>query len=228
MSLRVIHSFAQPFAFTVDPSATFSQGMIAQFYLYGNNIVCGVSDGTAPVGIIDDFKSTAFFAASVDEVIIAPAVGTLIGGRYISVADVSAPLRHPTISASNFVSDIPCLLNDNNGIVTFPAGTELNFDLDGDGIFDSIRSVSSYRYQITNFAGEDTTAGSNKLTIHYGRGFYETSEYEVSQRYPLNANLFCSASGLLTTSQYTSNLPSIAVVTAPPSSRFPYLQFLWL
>lgn len=227
MSLRIIHTYSQPMSYTVDPSSTFSQGMIGQLYLYGNNIVCGVSDGTAPLGIIDDFKATSFFAVSVDEVVIAPATGVLIGGRYISTTDVSKELHHPTISASSFVSDVPCILNDNNGILTFPAGTELNYDLDGDNIPDSIRTVCNYRYQISNYPGEDTTSGSNKVTIWYGKGIYETSEFEANQRYPLNHNLFVSRSGYLTTSQYVSNLPAVGYVTAPPSSRFPFLQFMW-
>jgi hypothetical protein len=34
--------------------------MIGQLGVIGNNIVCGVSDGTAPLGIIDDIKVRAF------------------------------------------------------------------------------------------------------------------------------------------------------------------------
>lgn len=53
--LRLIQVGASlPFSYPVDPTSTFQSGQIAQLKLIGNEIVCGVSDGTAPLGIIDD------------------------------------------------------------------------------------------------------------------------------------------------------------------------------
>jgi hypothetical protein len=53
---------ALPISWPVDPTAEFEAGMIAQLYLRGNNMVCGVSDGRSPIGIIDDCKTRAFTA----------------------------------------------------------------------------------------------------------------------------------------------------------------------
>ena len=39
-----------PVSYPIDPSATFESGMIAQLNVSGNQIVCGISDGSAPLG----------------------------------------------------------------------------------------------------------------------------------------------------------------------------------
>ena len=57
---------ALPFSYPVDPAAEFEPGMLAQLTLSGNQVVCGVSDGTAPIGIIDEMKKNAFSATSID------------------------------------------------------------------------------------------------------------------------------------------------------------------
>lgn len=50
---------ALPINFTVDKAATFYPGQMAQLKAIGNEIVCGVSDGTSPCGIIDDINDDA-------------------------------------------------------------------------------------------------------------------------------------------------------------------------
>jgi hypothetical protein len=66
---------ALPVSYPVDPTATFQAGQVAQLKVLGNEVVCGVSDGTAPFGVIDDINTNAFTKPVVDEVVDIPAVG---------------------------------------------------------------------------------------------------------------------------------------------------------
>lgn len=233
MVFRIVQAGnALPTSYPVDPNAEFQPGMVAQLGVNGNNIVAGVSDGTAPLGIIDEIKTRAFTAPSIDEVVIAnvPEIARVTqGSRIITSIDIQRNLQNPNIIHSSFTSNpLDVDLNARNGVLVFPAGTELNFDLDGDGIPDAIRTVVSYTYQVPNIPGDDTTAGSGKVTIWFQRMIAQTDMYETNQRYPLNANLFVSECGLLTTRQPTPDHPGIAVVTGSPSAIFGTLEFLLL
>ena len=137
-------------------------------------------------------------------------------------------LANPNVLPSSFASNINVTLNSRNGVITFIAGTVLNFDLLGTGTPNAIRAVVNYRYQIPNIIGDDSTQGSGRVTVWFQRMIAETSVYETNQTYPLNANLFVSELGLLTTRQPTDKHPAVAIVTAPPGSVFGNLQFLFL
>lgn len=218
-----------PLSFPVNPSSEFQPGQVAQLNVIGNEIVCGVSDGTAPIGIIDDINTSAFTRPMIDEVVVIPAVGTHDGyGRYVSVIDVMKDLRKPSIVRSSFTCDVEGLiLNDNNGILIAPAGTPLNWDADGDGIPDSIRTIVSYIYRIANIPGDNTTIGSGRITVWFGRGIFETDQYDAKKRYVVNATLFCNGEGLFTTEQPTPSHPGIAMVTGPPSGINTTLELIW-
>ena len=193
----------------------------------GNEICCGISDGTAPFGIIDDINVSSFSAPITDRVLIVPAIGYNDGYGYVSVMEVMAPIN-PNIIRSSFVADIPGLiLNDENGLVIFPAGTPLNYDSDGDGIPDSIRTVVSYIYRIPNVPGDNTTIGSGRITLWFQRGIFETDQFDTRQRYVVNATLFVNAEGLLTTEQLTPCHPGVAMCSGPPSGICQTLEFLW-
>jgi hypothetical protein len=218
-----------PISYPVDPTAEFEPGIIGQLYLRGNNLVAGVSDGKAPFGIIDDYKTRAFTAPSIDEIVIAASPAVEQNGRLVTPIDIRQELKNPNIIPSSFITaPVDVVLVPRNGVVIFPAGTPLNFDLDGDGIFDSIRTVVSYTYQIPNVSGDDSTAGSGKLTLWFQKGIFQTDMYESNQRYPINGILFVSENGKLTTSQPNEEYPAVAMVTGPPSSAFSSLEFLWL
>ena len=214
--------------YPVDPTCRFMPGMIGQLKLHGNSIVCGVSDGTAPLGIIDDVKTRSFYAPSIDEVIIEPAVGQMVGGQLVSVTAVKSELKNSNIMESSFVSNVKLSLKPTNGVVTFPPGTPLNFDLDGDGTNDSIRAIVSYSYQVPNVPGDDSTASNGRVTLWFQRIIFSTDQYEVNQRYPLNGPLFVSESGVLTSRQPTPNHPTIGICLGPPTAHNSYLQALWL
>ena len=221
---------ALPINYVVDPTATFQPGQIAQLKVLGNEIVCGVSDGTAPIGIIDDICTNAFTAPSKDEVVVIPVVGVQNGsGEWVSITDAMKSLRNPNIVRSSFVSDIGGLiLNDVNGVLEAPAGTPLNYDSDGDGNLDAIRAVVSYTYRIANVPGDNSTLGTGRITVWFARGIYETDQFDTRQKYAVNATLFCNADGLLTTDQPTASHPGIAIITGPPSGLNATLEFMWL
>jgi len=230
--LRVVHTgTGLPASYPLDPTAEFESGMIAQLKILGNDIIAGVSDGTAPLGIIDDVRTSAFTKSQIDEVVIIE-VNTLhiteSNGVRVTSTDQMGPLEFPHINRNSFTSTITVELNDVNGIITVPAGTALNYDTDGDGDFNAFKVVVSYAYRIATKPGDDSTIGSGRITVHYQRGIYATDQFDTLQLYPLNANLYVGLDGKLTTEQPTENHPAIAYVTGPPSSVNGTLEFMWL
>lgn len=220
-----------PFFFPVDPTAEFEPGYIAQLNLKGNQVVCGVSDGTAPIGIIDDIKKNAFSSTSIDEEVIvyAAPLATPVNNQLVTSVEIKAVLNNPNVISSSFMSDpVDVFLIERNGVVVFPAGTVLNFDSDGDGIPDSVRTVVSYTYQVPNVPGDDSTSASGKVTVWFQRSIFTTDAFETNRRYPLNAPLFVSESGILTTRQIQEDYPSVGIVTGPPVNIHGSLEVMWL
>lgn len=217
-----------PLSFPVCPTDAFQPGQIAQLKVMGNESVCGVSDGTAPLGIIDDANTSAFTSPVADEVVIVPVVAVSDGYQLITAIDTDKVVRFPNIVRSSFVADIEgIVLNEINGVITVSAGTALNFDSDNDGVLDSVRVIVSYVYRIANIPGDNTTAGSGRITVWFQRGIFETDQYDTTQRYAINATLFVNADGLLTTQQLSANHPGVAMVTGPPTGIVETLEFLW-
>ena len=229
MTLRTISiQNAEPVSFTVDPTSTFEPGYIGQIHLIGNNLVCGVCDGTGPFGIIDDYKTTALYAPAIDEQKKIPAAGKLVGNKYVSIIDVIGLLENSNIQSNSFVCDVPVYLKEKNGAVIVPAGTELNYDQDGDGIPDSFLLTCNYAYQVPGIPGEDSTKlAGNRVSLWITRGIFETDQFEVGQVYPPNAPLFCNEFGKLTTRQLTPTTPAVAMVLCPPTNGMSFMQFMW-
>jgi hypothetical protein len=216
-----------PMSFICDPSAEFQPGMIAELTIIGNQVMATVSNGTAPIGIIDEIKTKAFTNVSWNEVVIVSATGVPGPGGLVTPVDIKAELRKPYITANSFTSTVDVTLNPVNGIITFLAGTPLNFDLTGSGQPNAIRTVVNYTYQIANIPGDDSTQGSGRMTVWFDRIFFQTNIFETNQNYPLRANLFVSEYGLLTTRQPSSIHPAVGMVTAPPSALNPMIEVLW-
>ncbi len=217
-----------PFSFPVDPNAEFQPGQLAQLNVMGNQIVCGVSDGTAPIGVIDDIKTNSFTSAAIDEVVIVPTVGVVSNGRLVTAMDIKTELENPNIIERSFTNDVDVLLIPRNGVIVIPQGTPLNFDNAGTGTPDSVRVVVSYTYQVPNVPGDNSTEGSGRVTVWFQRIIAQTDQFETNQRYPVNANLFVSETGLFTTRMPSPNHSAVAIVTAPPTSLQGSLEFLWL
>lgn len=220
---------ALPASFICDPSAEFQPGMIAELTVIGNQVMATVSTGIAPLGIIDDIKTTAFTNISWNEEVIVPAVGVPgPGGTIVTPVDIKAELKKPNIIASSFVSTVNVYLNPINGVITFIAGTPLNADIMGTGSPNAIRTIVNYTYQVPNIPGDDSTQGSGRMTVWFSRMFFQTDQYETNQQYPVKANLFVSETGFLTTRQPSPKHPAVGMVTAPPTSMSPMLEVLWL
>lgn len=231
MTFRIIQSGnSLPFSWPVDVSAEFVPGMCAQLTVSGNQIVATVSNGSAPIGIIDDIKTKAFTANSWDETIIAPATGVPgPDGQLITPVDIKIELNNPNVVPSSFISiPVSVQLIPRNGVIIFPAGTKLNYDLLGTGEPNAIKTNVRYTYQIPNIIGDDSTQGSNRVTVWFQRMLAETDVFETNQQYPLNANLFVSENGIFTTRQAAPNYPAVAIVTGPPSPILGSLQLLFL
>ena len=219
-----------PMSLPIDPTAEFEPGMFAQLGLIGNDTVASVSDGTAPLGLIDDVRTTAFTRPQVDEIIIinVSATETDDNGDTVNSEDVTGVLEFPNIIESSFTSTLSIVLNNVNGIVTVPAGTELNYDSDDDGVNDSFRFVTNYIYRVAGRPGDDTTVGTGRITIHYQRGIYATDQFDTTQIYPLNATLYVGLDGKLTSGQPTDDHPGVALCTGPPSATIGTLEFMLL
>lgn len=228
--LRVVHSAgSNPASFPLDPTAEFESGMIAQIKAIGNDIVIGVSDGTAPLGIIDDVRAKAFTKAQIDEVIEVEVtnVETDLNGVLVNSNDEVGYLENPSLIDKSFTSTISVILNAVNGVVVIPAGTPLNYDYNDDGILDGFKIIVNYVYRIPNQPGDDSTFGSGRVSVHYLRAFYATDQFDTRQQYPLNVTLYVGLDGKLTSKQPTANHPGIAMVTGPPSSLNGTLEFIW-
>jgi hypothetical protein len=216
-----------PVSFICDPSAEFQPGMVAELTVIGNQVMCTVSNGTAPIGIIDDIKTKAFTNVSWNEVVIVPAIGVPgPNNTIVTPVDINYALRRPNIVPSSFNSTVNVVLNPINGIVTFVSGTQLNLDLNGSGTPNAIRAVVNYTYQVANIPGDDSTQGSGRMTVWFERMFFQTDQYESNQQYPVRANLYCSEVGFLTTRRPSPIHPAIAMVTAPPTPMNPMIECL--
>lgn len=217
-----------PVVYTCDPSAEFQPGMIAELTVIGNQVMATVSNGTAPIGVIDDIKTKAFTNVSWNEIIIVPAVGVVgSNNSIVTPVDIKAELKRPNIVSSSFNSTVNVVLNPINGVITFVAGTPLNFDLTGAGTPNAIRAVVNYTYQVANIPGDDSTQGSGRMTVWFERMFFQTNQYETNQQYPLRANLYVSEVGLLTTRRPSSIHPAVGMVTAPPTALNSFIEVLW-
>ncbi len=220
------------FSYPVDPSAVFEAGQVAELKIIGNDIVCGVSSGLAPIGLIDDVNTKAFSQPQIDEeVIFGPElIGTpvVVPGGLVTGHDVMTVLQNPSIIKNSFVSNYPVIINYRNGVAKVPAGSFLNYASIVGGSLDSIRIIVSYLYQVPDLPGDNTTMASGRITVWFQRGIWQTDVYDTTQGYPLNATLFCGLDGKLTTKQPTPNHPGIAIVTGPPTANSIMLELLWM
>ena len=242
--LDILHSNGLPHGFrAVDPTVEFQAGMLAGLTLLDGEVVWTVANGMdiVPLGIIDDNKVTAFSTTVKEEkIIITKKFGEFDTIKPIVESDgkllepAIGKLAHGNIVASSFRSLPQVELNVVNGLITLPEGTELNYDLDEDGVNDSIQVIASYAYEIADVPGENTTLGSGKLTVWLLPGEYATDQYEPDVDYSVNDLLFCSPNGKLTTEQsiyqqgsHRRFSPAVGIVTVPPSTLQSLMQFVF-
>lgn len=206
----------------------FQAGQIAGLIEIGGDIFVTVSDGCTipPIGIIDDIKTEAFSKNAMDEVVFVPASGVSDGyGNLISTVDAMGYLQNTNIIPSTLVSTLDIEVNPRNGVIIVPAGTPLN-RIDPDNPANTgFEVMLSYMFQVPDLPGEDTTAGSGKVSVHIFRGIFSTDQFDPVVDYPLNCPLFCGRDGRLTSEE---NGPIIGITTGPPSILINELQFMWL
>ena len=68
---------------------------------------------------------------------------------------------------------------------------------------------------------------SDGISMFFGLWVFETDQFDTTQRYVVNATLFASADGTLTTQQPSANHPGVAMCTGPPTGIVETLEFLW-
>lgn len=232
--LRVIHAgMNRPVSRPVDPNAVFQPGMIGQHKLIGNEIVMGVSDGIAPFGIIQDIRDIAYVRPVIDElVIVEPTSIDDSGPDPVVGADTISLLQNSSVLQQSFASDISGVnLVATNGAIIVKTGTPLNYKKNplstgNDSVVVRVR----YSYYIPNKPGDDSTLGSNKVSIWASPSgcIFSTDQFETAAVYPLNAALYVSPAGKLTSEQLIEAQPAVAMVCVPPTSINPMLEFLWL
>lgn len=210
----------------VDPSAVFEAGQIAGLIEINGELFVTVSDGDKipPIGVIDDTKSSAFSGVSPDEVVVVPAAGTqLPDGTLVSSVDVMGGLAETNIIESSFTSNFNLHLNPKKGTFIIPAGTPLNYD---DGTIIGFEVISTYRYKIVDFPGDDSTDGSGKISIHFNRGIFTTNIFDTLSTYYPGQPLFVNNEGLLTSQETKS--PVVAIALQPATALNTELMFMWL
>lgn len=216
----------RPWSFIVDPSDEFTNGNIAQSKLFGNNTVVGLSDGRAPIGVIDDIRTKAFSAAITNEphkIIVTDYIN--VSGTYYTTKDIFVPLDNPNIFKNSFFSTIPGILNERNGILTIPEGTVLNL-MDGATPI-GLSFFCSYRHFVSGVPGIDTTSASGHISVYCGTMMIGTDQFETNMQYPVGAPLYSNECGLFTTRKIEENYPPVGIVMAPPSSINSFLSLLW-
>ena len=219
---------ALPASFIRHQSAEFLPGTIAQLTVDGNQIVATVSDGTAPIGVIDDIRTKAFSSVAWNEEIRVPAVGVPgPGGQLVTPINIKAELKHAYVYPSSFISTVNVELIRTNGVITFLAGTPLNFDDGGTGVPNAIRTIVNYTYQVPNIPGDDSTQGSGRITVWYNRMFFQTDQFESNQVYPVRANVYVSEVGILTTRRPSEIHPAVGMVTSGPSALHGSIEVFW-
>jgi len=231
--LRILSAgYSMPYTWASDPAAEFQPGQIAQLVSIGNQIVATVSNGTCPIGIIDEMRTRAFTKPQWEEIVQVSVTDTTLNGagKIVTNSEIKVELDNPNIIESSFVSSaIALYLKARNGVAIIPAGTELNIDLDGDGTPDGVRTLVNYIYYIPGIPGEDSTAGNGgRMSIWYDRIIFETDIYDTTADFAINSLLFVNTSGMLTTKQPSKNIPAVAICLAPPSIITGYLCALWL
>jgi len=227
MILRPVLADTLIWSVPISPEATFQAGMIAGLTEINGQLFVTPSDGTNVLGIIDDDRTSAFSGNSIDEVSIVPAPYVEQNGVLVSTIDVMGSLEEVNIIQSSFVTNIDLVLNPKKGTFVVPSGTPLNYEEDINQITTfGFEVQSSYRYQIADFPGADTTDGTGLVSIHFRRGIFTTNVFDVLSTINAGSDLYVNIEGVLTSQATTS--PVVAIALQPASSLNQELMFMWL
>lgn len=235
MTLRVIQAgLGRPTSYFGSPNDTFQPGQIGQMKLIGNDVVLGVSDGIAPIGIIDDIRTQAFTQSVIDEEIIVEMITSFDGYNWVNTATAKQEIKNSNIVPSSFrylnadgsTPPAGLSLNPVNGVLQAQVGAIANYQTLDSNHPNAIRVMLRYAFYIPNIPGEDSTLGSGRITIWFTRGIFQTDQYEMVP-YQVNATLFVSVAGKLTSERTKSNQPGVAICLIPPTAHNTMMEFLW-
>ena len=224
MILRPVLANSLVWSAPVDPACVFESGMLVGLIEINGELFVSVADGinVAPIGIVDDDKTTAFSKAVTDEVVIVPAPFENQNGVLISTMDVMGGINEVNIIQSSFSTTLGIVLNPKKGTFIIPRGTPLNYQ---NGNIYGFEMICSYRYMVADYPGNDTTDGSGQVAVHFQRGIFTTNMFDTLSTYYPNCSLYCSCEGLLTSQE---NGPMIALALQPSSAINNELLFMWL
>jgi hypothetical protein len=194
--------------FLVNSAAVFEAGMVG--LVQGNSngdpeVIVALSGSTGLVGIIDDNKTTQFYAAVVAEVVVSG----------------QTTLAHANLISSSFSGTAGiALASATNGTVT-------------NSLSPGATATANYSYVIPGKAGDDTTLGSGKCTLWLQEGEYATDIYEVSAvtgpaNYTVGTKLYVADSSYGQTGRLTNRNGGgslVAYVTKTPTAGNPYMHF---
>lgn len=235
--LRIIEMFGNlPENVEVDSDANFQPGQIGSLKIKGGKSLIGVCDGLHPFGILDDIKSKTIRCISTPptQVHIVRAIHMdfdPIKKEMVLIQDHKVELNNSNIIAASFISNVPGHLKSINGVFILPKGTVCNYcmipSVDGQHINDAVRFSCKYAYNVPMKFGEinDSTMGSQRVTVWTKNIIADTDMYDTSQEYNKYAPLYVEK-GLLTTRRLDRQCKCIGVVLGSPDADNPMLRFL--
>lgn len=167
------------------------------------------SGTTGLLGIIDENKTTQFYAAVANEVVVSG----------------QQALSHANILKQSFSGNGVALTSDANA-------TNGNLDTAYDGALGTTTTVS-YSYVIPGKAGDDTTLASGKCTLWLQEGEYATDVFEISAKkgpndYTVGTLLYVADNTYGQQGRLTARAigaQAVGYVTKKPTAGNPYLHF---
>lgn len=205
--LKIIESSnSLPQSFIVNKDAQFQPGQIAQLFLIKNNSVeCSTSDGINPIGIIDDIK-TLYFSKNVikeNHTLNKSDFQSIDNNNhYKTTNDIEIRLDNGNIIDDYFHCNIPGKLSAKRGIFTIAKNSMIQID--------EFVTYFSYKCKISNIPGDDSTLGTNRVTVWNSSGLvFETDQFDPTQDYK-NEILYADTNGLFTSKQTYKNQCQVA------------------
>ena len=189
---RPLYAYGNPLSLAVAPTITFRPGMIGQLDATSTIIL---TDGTFPIGFLDDNKLTTYHRKIVDEAVVLTGV-------------VASNLLHSNLTALAFkvtnAAGTIVYTNIADYTVNIVNGTIQRTALST--IVTGATVLVTYEYQLPTAesvssqpSGSDDTAGSGKVAVWNAAGIYGTDQYDVTRTYAVNECLYALA-GIVTNS----------------------------
>lgn len=189
---RPLYAYGNPLSLAVSSTITFRPGMVGQLDATSTVIL---TDGTYPIGLLDDNKLATYHKKVVNESVVLTGV-------------VASNLMHSALTAGAFkVTNVA-------GTVTYANLADYTVNIVNGTIqrtaLSTIASgqtvLVSYEYQLPSAeslssqpSGFDDTAGSGKVAVWNAPGIYLTTEYDITLNYAVNECLY-ALNGIITNS----------------------------